>query len=73
MELKDQIRAVELILVQAPDGYAYAASLCRKNDKATDKLEALLLNVGEAMNETLYARTHSRGVRQRHAGGGREI
>ena len=59
MELKDQIRAVELILVQAPDGYAYAASLCSKNDKATDKLEALLLNVGEAMNETLYARTHS--------------
>ena len=59
MELKDQIRAVELILVQAPDGYAYAASLCRKSDKATDKLEALLLNVGDAMNETLYARTHS--------------
>lgn len=59
MELKDQLRAVETILDQAPDNYAYAASLCRKNDKATDKLEALLVNVGDAMNETLYARTHS--------------
>lgn len=59
MDLKDQMRAAEIILDKAPDGYAYAATLCRKNDKATDKLEALLLNVGEAMNETLYARTHS--------------
>ena len=59
MELKDQLRSVEIILDQAPGGYAYAATLCRKNDKATDKLEALLINVGDAMNETLYARTHS--------------
>lgn len=59
MELKDMLHAAEVILDKAPDGYAYAATLCRKNDKAVDKLEALLLNVGEAMNETLYARTHS--------------
>ena len=59
MELKDQLRAVEIILTKAPENYAYAATLCRKNDKPAEKLEALLLNVGEAMNETLYARTHS--------------
>ena len=59
MELKDMLRAAEVILDKAPDTYAYAATLCRKNDRPAEKLEALLLNVGEAMNETLYARTHS--------------
>ncbi|MEA5019736.1 MAG: helicase C-terminal domain-containing protein [Gordonibacter sp.] len=59
MELKDMLRAAEIILDKAPDNYAYAATLCRKNDRPAEKLEALLLNVGEAMNETLYARTHS--------------
>lgn len=59
MELKDILRAAEIILDKAPDNYAYAATLCRKNDRPAEKLEALLLNVGEAMNETLYARTHS--------------
>ena len=37
----------------------YAATLSRKNDRPVDKLEALLLNVGEALCETLYANTHS--------------
>ncbi|MEG1434597.1 MAG: helicase C-terminal domain-containing protein [Gordonibacter sp.] len=59
MELKDMLRAAEVILEKAPDAYAYAATLCRKNDRAAEKLEALLLNVGETMNDTLYARTHS--------------
>lgn len=59
MELKDQINAAEIILVQAPDTYAYAASLSRKKDRVAEKLEALLLNVGTAMNETLFARTHA--------------
>lgn len=59
MELKDQINAAEIILVTAPDTYAYAASLNRKKDRVSEKLEALLYNVGAAMNETLFARTHS--------------
>lgn len=59
MDLKDMLRAADTILDKAPDGYAYAASLCRKNDKAVEKLGALLLNVGDAMNQTLFARTHS--------------
>lgn len=59
MDLKDVLRAGEVILDKAPDTYAYAATLCRKNDRTTEKLEALLLNVGEALVETLFARTHS--------------
>lgn len=59
MELKDQLRAAEIILEKAPEAYAYSATLCRKNDRMVEKLEALLVNVGDMMNETLYARTHS--------------
>lgn len=59
MELKELLHAGEIILVNAPESYAYAATLSRKKDKVAEKLEALLVNVGEAMNETLFARTHS--------------
>ncbi|MEC4175186.1 helicase C-terminal domain-containing protein [Adlercreutzia sp. R7] len=59
IELKDIIRAVEIICVQCPDQYVYAATLSRKNDRPRNKLEALLLNVGYTLNETLYANTHS--------------
>lgn len=59
IELKEQLRAAEIILDKAPDGYAYAATLCRKNDRVAEKIEALLINVGETMNQTLFARTHS--------------
>lgn len=57
--LKEQVQAGEIILVQAPENYAYAATLNRKKDKVTDKLQALVLDVGDKMNETLYARTNS--------------
>ena len=33
--------------------------MSRKKDRVAEKLEALLINVGEAMNETLFERTHS--------------
>ncbi len=59
MELKEQLNAVDIILTKAPETYAYAATLNRKKDKVAEKLEALLVNVGAAMNETLFARTHS--------------
>ena len=59
MELKEQLNAADIILSKAPETYAYAATLNRKKDKVAEKLEALLINVGETMNETLFARTHS--------------
>lgn len=59
MELKDQVRAGEAILGDASEAYAYAATLSRKKDKVGERLEALLVNVGAVMNETLFARTHA--------------
>lgn len=57
--LKEMINAAELILFTAPPTYAYAASLSKKNDRVAESLQALLLDVGDKMNETLYANTHS--------------
>lgn len=57
--LKEMMNAAETILFVAPPTYAYAATLSKKKDRAVDKLQALLVDVGDKMNETLYAQTHS--------------
>ena len=59
MDLREQRNAAELIFELAPETHAFQATLSRKKDRKNDKLQALLLEVGEKMNETLYARTHS--------------
>ena len=59
MDLKDLGGAVEVIFGEKSDSYAYAAELCRKKDKQTDKLEALVVNVGEALEDKLYSQTKS--------------
>lgn len=59
LELKEIVQAVEIICVQCPPQYVYAAHLTRKNDRPQNKLEALLFNVGQKLDETLYANTHS--------------
>lgn len=59
MGLKDLIGAADVLFGPASEKYAYAATLCRKKDRMAEKLEALVINVGGALGETLYARTHS--------------
>ena len=59
MELRDLRNAAELVFSVAPQNYAYQAALFRKKDRHTDRAEALLLDVGDMMNETLFVRTHS--------------
>lgn len=59
LELKAQLNAAEVILHNPSHAYAYSATLNRKKDRPVDKLEALLVNVGEMMNDTLFSRTHS--------------
>ncbi len=59
LTLKDHVQSADLILNQVPEGYAYAAVLNRKKDKVVDKLQALLLDVGDRMNETFFSRTNS--------------
>lgn len=56
--LKDMMSALELIMFAGPEAYAYAAHLSRKNSGG-EKLQALMMNVGQTMNEEFYARTHS--------------
>ncbi len=57
LELKDQVLAAQCILLDASKSYAYSATLNRKKDRLEEKFEALLLNVGEKLDETLYAHT----------------
>lgn len=59
MELKEILRAVEVICVKCPEQYVYAANLNRKNDKPQNKLEALLLNVGQELDWNWFANTNS--------------
>ncbi|MEG0217380.1 MAG: exonuclease domain-containing protein [Raoultibacter sp.] len=59
LEAKDMLFACETILFKAPPTYAYAATLSKKSDRAVEKLQALLVNVGEKMNTTLFTNTHS--------------
>lgn len=59
IELKELLHAVEIILVQCPDSYVFAAELNRRGDKPIDKLVALPFNVGNILGERLYANTHA--------------
>ena len=59
MELRDLRNAAELIFQTASEAYAYQAALYRKKDRFADRLQALLLDVGDRMNESFYATTHS--------------
>ena len=58
-ELRNIRNAVELIFCAHPESHAYQAALNRKKDRYTDKLQALLLDVGDRLNETLYANSHT--------------
>lgn len=58
-DLRSIRNAAELIYQTAPENYAYQVTVHRKKDRFTDCASALLLDVGEKMNEALYARTHS--------------
>ena len=58
-DLRGVRNAAELVFDKAPENYVYQASIHRKKDRLTDKVQALLLDVGEKMNETFYCHTHS--------------
>lgn len=59
MELRDIRNAAETVFLQSTPSYAYQATLFRKKDRFTDRCEALLFDVGDRMNESFYATTHS--------------
>ncbi len=59
IDLKEQVNAVQVILEDPNESYAYAATLCRKKDRVGEKLQGMPVNVGGKLNDTLYASTHS--------------
>ncbi len=64
LDAQDVLRAIDVILAEGSQSYAYAAHVCRRSDKAKgtrgpDKLEALLYDVGAEMDETLFEQTRS--------------
>lgn len=59
LEVKEIRQASETIFESEPKSFAYQASLNRKKDKLEDSFEALPLDIGAKLNETLYASTHS--------------
>lgn len=58
-DLRDQLDACDILFSNPSDAYAYAASIFRKNDRFSDTLSALMLDVGPKLNETLFAETYS--------------
>ena len=58
-DLKSARNAAEVIFETASPTYAYQASVHRKKDRFTDTVQALMLDVGEKMNETFYTMTQS--------------
>ena len=59
MELKDLVRAVDLVLDRCPESYVYSATLNRKGDRVSDSVDACLVNMGDKLRDTLYSHTHS--------------
>lgn len=56
--LKDLVTNADIILFHPTHAYAYSAHL-NKSDHGRDYLEAQMLYIGQELNETLYAHTHS--------------
>lgn len=59
LNLKELLNSLETILFKSSPAYAYSATISRKKDRVSEKLEALLVNVGDKLNETLFEQTHS--------------
>ncbi len=63
LELKDLVRAADVVFMHSTDAYVCSACLTRRPDKGrgikNDVIRAMLYNVGSELNETLYANTRS--------------
>ena len=59
LQLKEIIQASETIFGPTDARFAYAATLSKKKDRYNDKLSALLLNVGNELQERFYSSTLS--------------
>ncbi|MCD8316577.1 MAG: DNA polymerase III subunit epsilon, partial [Eggerthellaceae bacterium] len=58
-ELDELHESLHVLFKEPSKEFVYAAILNRKNERGGDRYEALLYNVGEKLNETLYPETSS--------------
>lgn len=59
IDAKSMLQACNLILDKRDEGYVYSAKLSRKPERVSECLEALIIDIGAALNETLYEKTRS--------------
>lgn len=59
LELREVLNACEVIFYSPTPVYAYAAELSKTRGKYNDTLKALMMNIGDHLNETLFANTFS--------------
>ena len=59
LELKELLGACEMVFFSPTPLYAYSAELSKTRDRYNDKLCAQMMNIGEHLNETLFANTFS--------------
>ena len=59
LELKDVLMSCETIFFSPSPTFAYAAELWKTTDKHLDTLQALMMNIGDHLNETLFSNTFS--------------
>ena len=59
MRVKEVVKASSVVLGPSSDEYAYASHLSRKKERVAERLDALMVSVAPALQDTLYARTQS--------------
>ena len=59
LELREILNACDTVFFNPSPTYAYSAELSKTRDRHNDKLQALLMNIGDQLNETLFSNTFS--------------
>ena len=59
IDIKEMIQTSELILEKDDSRFVYSAKLSRKPERVAESLQAQIVDIGQALNETLYEHTES--------------
>ena len=59
IDIKEMLQASELILEKDDPRFVYSAKLSRKPERVAEILQAQIVDIGQALNETLYEHTES--------------
>ena len=59
IDAKEMYQSSELILEKADPRFAYSAKVSRRPERVAEALEALIVDIGDTLDETLYEKTDS--------------